>query len=143
SHLPSLSRSRLAGRPAYGPPVGRKLGKRWLGCGAAPAGGLAPGAAGLVAQARFFAAASRRPEDLQIQILGDRRGAGPELIGEQDAAALERSQRLREVTGLAVGPHQQPIARLAEGIERQDLLHVLDGQSMVARAEQDFGPAFQ
>src|SRR5215469_8036269 len=40
------------------------------------------------------AVASRRPEDFQIQILGDRRGAGPQLIGEQDAAALERTQRL-------------------------------------------------
>src|SRR5215472_461227 len=129
--------------PAYGPWVGRELGKRWLGCSAAPVGGLAPGVTGLVAQAGSPAVASRRTKDFQVQILGDRRGGGPELIGEQDAAALERSQRLREVAGLAVGPHQQPIARLPEGIERQDLLHVLDGESVVALAEQDFGPAFQ
>src|SRR5215467_796236 len=138
-----LSRSRAAGWPAYGPPVGRELGKRWLGSSAAPAGDMATDATGLVARAGSFAVASRRPKDFQVQILGDRRGAGPELIGEQDAAALERSQRLREVAGLAVGPHQQPIARLPEGIERQDLLHVLDGESVVALAEQDFGPAFQ
>src|SRR5262249_47101853 len=116
-HLPSLSRSRVEGWPAYGPPVGRELGKRWLGSSAAPAGGLAADAIGLVAQAGSFAVASRRPKDLQIQIMGDRRGAGAELLGEQDAAALERPQRLREVARLAVGPHQQPIARLPEGIE--------------------------
>src|SRR5215813_1600321 len=75
----------LRGWPAYGPPVGRELGKRWLGCSAAPAGGLAAAPTGLVAQAGSFAVASRRPEDVQIQIPGDRRGAGAELIGEQDA----------------------------------------------------------
>src|SRR5215470_10169198 len=135
SHLPFLSRSRVGRLPGYGQPVSRELGKRWLGSSAAPAGDLATDA-GLVAQARSLAVASRRPKDFQIQILGDRRGAGPELIGEQDAAALERSQRLREVAGLTVGPHQQPIARLPEGIERQDLLHVLNGESVVALAEQ-------
>ena len=57
----------------------------------APADGLVLGATRLMVQAGFFAVASRRPEDLQIQILGDRRGAGAELIGEQGAAALEHS----------------------------------------------------
>src|SRR5262249_38275775 len=99
-----------------------RLVESWGNVGSAPVrrlrSDLAADATGLVAQAGSFAVASRRPKDFQIQILGDRRGAGPELIGEQDAAALERSQRLREVAGLTVGPHQQPIARLPEGIER-------------------------
>src|SRR5262249_3403833 len=37
SHLRSISRSRVAGWPAYGPRGGRELEKRWLGSTGAPA----------------------------------------------------------------------------------------------------------
>src|SRR5215467_11013035 len=130
-----------------GQAMDHRLVESWGNVGSAPvaalAGELAADAPGLVVKAGSSAVASRRPEDFQIQVLGDRRRAGPELIGEQHAAALERLQRLRRVAGLAVGPHQQPIARLPEGIERQDLFHILNGESVVALTEQDFGPAFQ
>src|SRR5262249_24452410 len=105
SHFPCLSRSRVAEWPGYGPPVGRELGKRWLGSSAVPACELAADAFGLVAEARSCAVASRRSKDFLVQILGDLRTAGTELIGEQDAAALERPQCVRGVAGLAVGPH--------------------------------------
>jgi hypothetical protein len=95
------------------------------------------------ARARGRPHARRRAQDLEIDLLGLRRGIGPELVREQDTATLVDAERLSVVAGGRVCPHQQAIRALPKRLDRRDLLGLHDGLARLPRFEVRLGQCFE